>query len=377
MNVLIVTVLAAHSPSGVVTYYNTLAQDLTNQGMQVRLVDSSDTPFLWRKVLAVLKRTLPVWGNVGWVFYYEIAQFTGMYMALLGRRKEKPDLIHAQDAKSAAAASMIFSGQVPVVMTCHFNDDPVSELVERFTLKQGFRKRLTTWYTYLFSHVKKYVFVSNYAYAKSNHLLPIDAKTIILPNTVSSKSMIGKTNRVTSDKLIISNVGHIDARKNQKALIEIGDELRKLGNVNFEIWLIGDGPKRAEYEQLVEQLGLTKHVKFYGQQAKPWLLVAQTDLYIHTALNDNCPYSIIEAFAVKTPVLALPVGGIPEMLPEHFGPLRGTGSKTLAAEIATFFNPEKRAQLLEAQSAYAQLKFDHSESVRELISFYHQTELAA
>ncbi|MCK8490960.1 glycosyltransferase family 4 protein [Spirosoma sp. RP8] len=377
MNVLIVTVLASHSPSGVVTYYNTLAQDLRNQGVQVSIVDASDTPFLWRKVLAVLFRIMPLFGNAGRALYYEFAQFTGMYMAIRSKKIDKPDLIHAQDAKSGAAAHLALGEKVPVVMTCHFNDDPASEIIQKYKLKTGLAARFVKWYTYLFSHIKSYVFVSNYAYSKSKHLLPADANRIILYNTVSIKAVPSAKDLSTANKLIISNVGYIDERKNQKLLIQIGDELRKRGISDFVIWLIGDGPKRSEYEQLVEKLDLSKQVKFYGQQQTPWQLVAQTDLYVHTALNDNCPYSIIEAFAVKTPVLALPVGGIPEMLPDHFGLLQGTDVKALADEIATYFSPEKRTQLVNAQSAYAGNNFDHYKTLAKLISFYNQTGQAA
>lgn len=375
MTVLIVTVLAAHSPSGVVTYCNTLAQDLRNQGLQVRLLDASDTPFLWRKVLAVLKRTMPVFGNAGRALYFEFAQFTGMYWAIRSKKMEMPDLIHAQDAKSGAAARLALRGKVPVVMTCHFNDDPATEVIERFSLKNGLGNRLTKWYTYLFSHISHYVFVSQYAYDKSKHLLPDHASKIVLHNTVRLEAEPDAKKQ--QNKLTISNVGYIDERKNQKLLIQIADELHRRGLTNFVIWLIGDGPKRAEYEQLVAQLNLTEYVKFYGRQADPWRLVAQTDLYIHTALNDNCPYSIIEAFAVKTPVLALPVGGIPEMLPARFGLLNGTEPRSLADEVATYFDPEKRQQLLNAQAIHADRKFDHRRSLTALISFYHQTEQAA
>ncbi len=168
-------------------------------------------------------------------------------------------------------------------------------------------------------------------------------------------------------------MGYVDERKNQKLLIEIGHELRKRGIANFAIWLIGDGPKRAEYERLVETLGLSEQVKFYGRQAAPWQLVAQSDLYIHTALNDNCPYSIIEAIAVKTPVLALPVGGVPELLPRNFGPLQGTDISDLTDQVALYFAPEQRNRLAKAQAVYADIKLNHHKALTDLISFYHQS----
>lgn len=377
MKVLIVTVLVDQSPSGVVSYYRRLAQDLTDQGMTVAILDSADTPVAWRKFLVLLHRITRLFGPASQALYEEFAQFTAMYLAVLAKKHLKPDLIHAQDAKSGAAAFLALNKRVSVVMTCHFNDNPVDELAERFPMNQWCKNRLSAWYRYLFSHIKNYVFVSNYAYDKSKHLLPDDAKKITIHNTVDIESVATPVSRDASVQLIISNVGYIDERKNQELLIQIGHELDRRGITNFAIWFIGDGPKRPEYERLVNRLGLADRVIFYGRQTDPWRLVEQTDLYIHTALNDNCPYSIIEAFAVKTPVLALPVGGIPEMLPEHFGLLRGTSVDDLTDEVAAYFNPEKRMQLKQVQAHYADQHFNHRKSLTALLSFYHQTEQAA
>lgn len=373
MNVLIVTFLASTSPSGVVTYYKSLADDLASEGVGVSVITSGDTPYLWRKFLGVLKRILRSMGGAYHVFYDEFAYFTGIYLSARRRRRESFDLIHAQDVRSGVAAYLALNGRVPVVLTCHFNDDPVTELANQFGLKGWFLGRLSAWYKWLFSYVKNYVFVSNYAYEKSKHLLPGGISKRILYNTVSINPATERPVRRESDRFIISNVGYIDERKNQKLLIEIGHELRQRGITDFTIWLIGDGPKRAEYEQLVTDLNLTEQVKFCGRQPAPWRLVAQTDLYVHTALNDNCPYSIIEAFAVKTPVLALPVGGVPELLPQCFGPLTGTDVADLTDEVVSYFNPKKREQLAKAQAVYADAKLNHRKAVAELISYYHQS----
>lgn len=376
MNVLIVTVLASHSPSGVVTYYKKLAHDLISQGVSVSIIDPSDAPVFWRKILGILKRVMPIFGNTGRAVYYQFALFTGIYLAARRKRGAKIDLIHAQDPESGAAAFLALGKKVPVILSCHFNDDPASETIGRFSLNPWIATKFTRWYTYLFSSIKNYIFTSNYVYAKSKHLLPADISKIVIYNTVDL-DVTENPDRAATEPLLISNVGYVDERKNQKLLIQIGDELRNRGLTNFVIWVIGDGPSRAEYEQLVDQLGLREQVKFFGQQADPWRLVAQTDLYIHTSLNDNCPYSIVEAFAVKTPVLALPVGGIPEMLPDHFGPLHGTDPKLLADQIAPYFNAAERRKLQQAQSVYADLNFDSRKSLTKLISFYQQTGQAA
>lgn len=372
MNVLIATYLAPSSPSGVVTYYRTLANDLASAGVGVHTIDSSNTPVLWRKFLGVLKRVMRPLGGAFSAFYDEFAYFTGLYLSVRKLRHANLDVIHAQDVRSGVAAYLALNKRVPIVLTCHFNDDPVQELVHNFDLKPGFTKQLTSWYTYLFSYVQNYVFVSDYAYVKSKHLLPAIIEKRILRNTVRLEAPQRQAKPADSP-LIISNVGYIDERKNQKLLLQIGYELRNRNIHDFQLWLIGDGPKRTEYTQLANDLNLTGHVTFHGQQAAPWKLVAQSDLYIHTSLNDNCPYSIVEAFAVGTPVLALPVGGVPEMLPKGFGTLNGKTAGELADEVAPYFDPKQRQKLANAQAANAATSFNHEVNLQKLISFYRQS----
>ncbi|MBO0938842.1 glycosyltransferase family 4 protein [Fibrella sp. HMF5335] len=373
MNVLIVTFLATYSPSGVVTYYRTLSQDLVRRGHQVTVVETTDTPPFWNKLLNIIGHVFNRLGTVSRVIWFELSYFVRLYLGARARRTEAFDVIHAQDVRSGVAAWLALGKKVPVVLTCHFNDDPVTELTTANKLPGWLQKQLTRWYGYLFSQVRNYVFVSDYAYQKSKHLLPADVNKVILYNTVSAEIATATiTHEASEEGLTISNVGYVDERKNQKLLIEVGDELRRRGVEKFNIWLIGDGPKRTEYEQLVAELKLTDHVTFYGRQAAPWRLVAQTDLYVHTALNDNCPYSIIEAMAVQTPVLALPVGGIPEMVPGHDGLLKSTDAEGVTDEILHYFDPAERKTLAIRQADFAAVHFDHETALTRLITFYDQ-----
>ena len=374
MNILIATYLTSASPSGVVTYYRTLSDDLTGAGVDVQTVDSTSTPIWWRKFLSVLKRIMRPLGNIFYVLYDEFAYFTGVYLSTRRLRQTPFDLIHAQDVRSGVAASLALGWRVPVVLTCHFNDDPVLELVNNFKLKPGFTRRLRSWYTYLFSRIHNYIFVSEYAYEESKHLLPANIQKRIIRNTVqiNPRDLPGRPDDIAPDQVIISNVGYVDERKNQQLLLNIGYELMKRGISNFRLWFIGDGPKRAEYAMSAQQLGIGERVQFFGQQSTPWTFVAQSDLYVHTALNDNCPYSIVEAFAVGKPVLALPVGGVPEMLPEGLGLLWGADVQALTDEVTRYFDVEARRQLAATQAAYAAREFNNRLNWDALLSFYKQ-----
>ena len=377
MNILIVTFLTGTSPSGVVTYYQTLARDLRAREAGVRVVETTDTPFVWNKLLNYMGHVFNRLGRVSRILWHEVSYFGRLYLGVRQHRHEAFDVIHAQDVRSGVAAYYALGGRVPVVLTAHFNDDPVAEWQTTGPLPGWLLQGLTRWYRWLFSKIANYVFVSDYAWQQSRHLLPPNAHRIILPNTVvinhNRNARISRP-EAPNKFLIISNVGYVDARKNQELLIHIGQEIRQCGIVDFQIWLIGDGPKMADYTRLATNLGLEKYVRFWGRQAEPWRLVAQSDLYVHTALNDNCPYALLEAFAVQTPVLALPVGGIPELMPNGAGLLTGLDPARLTDQILEYWDADKRLTLSDLQTRFAQTNLSHEINFGRLWDFYTQAK---
>jgi glycosyltransferase involved in cell wall biosynthesis len=76
--------------------------------------------------------------------------------------------------------------------------------------------------------------------------------------------------------------------------------------------ILGDGPQRAELEQLAVALKL-RNTRFVGSipnsQMPQWL--DQADIYLTTTDIDNMPVSILECYASGLPVVATKAGGIP------------------------------------------------------------------
>jgi glycosyltransferase involved in cell wall biosynthesis len=127
-----------------------------------------------------------------------------------------------------------------------------------------------------------------------------------------------KPTRKDNQKLQIINVGFVEARKNQKALISIGKELISQGVKDFHITVVGDGHELPMIKDLVLKEGLTDYFSFSGRITNLDDYLKKADIYIHTALNDNCPYSIVEAISNQLPVIAFKVGGIPEIISDEF-----------------------------------------------------------
>ena len=72
----------------------------------------------------------------------------------------------------------------------------------------------------------------------------------------------------------------------------------------------------AELKALAGRLGIADRVIFAGPRPSaalaPWYAAA--DLFVLATAHEGCPNVVIEALACGTPVLATPVGNIPELL---------------------------------------------------------------
>ncbi len=80
--------------------------------------------------------------------------------------------------------------------------------------------------------------------------------------------------------------------------------------------VVGDGPRRAELEQLAQHLGLADAVQFLGTRGDVHELLSVVDVAVLTSHMEANPVSLLEALASETPVLAPRVGSIPDVV-EH------------------------------------------------------------
>jgi glycosyltransferase involved in cell wall biosynthesis len=92
-----------------------------------------------------------------------------------------------------------------------------------------------------------------------------------------------------------------------------------LDGVRLEI--VGDGPLRADYERLAEELGIADRVDFEGFLPKPELAerMRRADLFALASRFENNPCVVLEALASGLPVVATRVGGLPELVDETSG----------------------------------------------------------
>lgn len=96
------------------------------------------------------------------------------------------------------------------------------------------------------------------------------------------------------DKFIIGHVGNFVPLKNHEYLI---DMFSKLNNENdkYELWLVGDGPTKKKIEEKVNQLGISKSVKFLGYRNDIEELMQAFDIFVFPSLSEGLGMVLIEA----------------------------------------------------------------------------------
>lgn len=105
-------------------------------------------------------------------------------------------------------------------------------------------------------------------------------------------------------------VGRLAPVKNLSAILEALPALPD----EVHLVLVGDGEERKVLEAKTLSLGLADRVHFYGWcEDLPWLY-GGLDLVVNCSKNEGTPVSLLEAMVAGVPVLAAPVGGIPELL---------------------------------------------------------------
>lgn len=169
------------------------------------------------------------------------------------------------------------------------------------------------------------------------------------------------------DDLLIA-VGRLDPIKGFDVLLKALGELAQAG-VAFRCRIIGEGPQRAELEQLIAQQQLAERVQLLGARPQAEvraLLHAATIFVLPSAVaadgnRDGIPVALMEAMAVGAPVISTRVSGIPELIADDVNGLLVDGGDAvgLASALQRLLgDPELRDRYAAQARETVQREFD-------------------
>jgi glycosyltransferase involved in cell wall biosynthesis len=115
------------------------------------------------------------------------------------------------------------------------------------------------------------------------------------------------------DALIVGGVGRLHYQKNFPLFLEVAAEVcARLPQVMFVI--AGEGPERANLEDMSRKLGIAPQVRFLGFVKEMPEFYQSLDLLLLTSHFEGTPLTVLEAMAMGVPVVASQVDGVAETL---------------------------------------------------------------
>ena len=338
-SVVIATVNREHGSTGVHTHTRSLRDGLIAAGVACDVVTPFDGSKAWLAAFAVrplvLNRVNPTWATLWYRHWHGAA-----VRANLRRRMARGpvDQIVAQCPVSAAAAMDAFGGRVPVTLVCHFNHSEAAEYRDQGVLagEANYRRMLAAEDDVL-RRVDRVVYVSEWAKetVERDRGVPPRASAVVR-NGIAERPADGSIKRgdigLAANGVVLMSVGTLEPRKNQLALVGLLARLTEPGRVNpdrsedlgdtprlCQLVLVGDGPDRAKIERRIADLGLGSRVVLLGHRTDVPDVLPLADVYVHSALAENCPVAVIEAARAGLPWAAVPAAGIVELQRELGG----------------------------------------------------------
>lgn len=143
-------------------------------------------------------------------------------------------------------------------------------------------------------------------------------KTLVIRNLLPRAAILQRAGAhnwfaVSGGALRLITIGRLHAEKNHMALLQTASRLLERG-IAFQWYMVGDGPQKPAMQQYIEANGLAACVCLTGQLTNVYPLLAQMDAFVLFSHYEGTPVTIEEALLLGVPVVARPVGGIPDLV---------------------------------------------------------------
>jgi glycosyltransferase involved in cell wall biosynthesis len=139
-------------------------------------------------------------------------------------------------------------------------------------------------------------------------------------------------------------------------------------------WIVGDGSLRRQLEEQSIRASLQQDVFFLGEQSNVPGLLTQADIFVHTCIQDNQPFSLMEAQMAGLPSVVSTAGGLPEMVTHGYTGLLvpvGDALSTAQQLNALLGNDEYRKFLGRNAKAFAINHWSMDLMIERLLAIYN------
>ncbi|MDR4472689.1 MAG: glycosyltransferase family 4 protein [Nitrospira sp.] len=236
-------------------------------------------------------------------------------------RQFRPDVVHTHKYKDSILGSIVarYTGVPHVVRVVHGMPEPFQGLrnvkMSAYMIADRFVTRRL---------VDKVIAVSSEIEQVLGRLYG-QGRLVCIHNGIDLEAVRVTTQRADKRKewgvdgkaILIGTVGRLAPVKGHAVLLEAFRILSQF-HPNVVLIFVGDGPLRVELEAEANRMGLGRTVIFSGHQEQSYDFINMMDVFVLPSLHEGIPMVLLEALALRRPVVASRVGGIPEVLAHSY-----------------------------------------------------------
>lgn len=228
--------------------------------------------------------------------------------------KEQYDIeISYLEGSSARVISGCQNPNTKLVSWIHVEQHTIDKLAVSFRNEEEARA--------CYNRFDQTVCVSQYVHDDFCQLLDFQKPCRVLYNTVESEKILVQAKEGTPElmddgRVRLVAVGTLKPSKGYMRLLSIIKRLRD-EHYPVHLYVLGIGPLQQEMEEYIRQNDLHDSVTLLGYQTNPYKYVSKCDLFVCASFAEGFSTAATESLIVGTPVCAVEVSGMREMLGEH------------------------------------------------------------
>lgn len=153
----------------------------------------------------------------------------------------------------------------------------------------------------IYDKYQKIVFVSKASMEQFKNAYPSlnEEKLQVIHNYINKENVIKKANEeaevnFSKETFNVVTVARLMKEKGIDRLINVHKKLIKEG-LNYNIYVVGDGPEKEYLEKIVEEAGIKDTFKMIGKKENPYPYIKNADTFCLFSHYEGYPMTIIEA----------------------------------------------------------------------------------
>jgi len=345
--------------NGVSVSVDALVTELRNQGHSVHIYtarfpgyrDPDPNTYRFRAMETPISKGYPI-------------AYPPFYRMLQKFRRHQYDVVHTHTPFLMGMVGLRWaeSHGLPIVSTYHTLYDRYAHYF-RILPRRYVRFRIAKHTNFYYNHVDHVLTPSDAALKwLKRHSVTTPATIVptgIVKGPMIDRAEVRRTLGIAPDARILLYVGRLAREKNLQVLLEAAERIF-LDDPRARLWLVGDGPFRAECVQMVRRAGIGDRVKFVGfvPRAEVDRYYAAADLFVFSSITETQGLVVQEAMTHGLPAVVVAGGGACASVVDG---LNGFVVKNEPAEIAG-----TARQIFGNETLYARLSEQAPRSVREL-----------